>query len=96
MQRVQDQRSGTEARIPQETAVFKRMARLYESEFACPECGGRRDMQLTHRIDGSESYLDRILADFDVPPLGIIRARNGKERIYLELTGDRETFFNFQ
>jgi molybdopterin/thiamine biosynthesis adenylyltransferase/predicted RNA-binding Zn-ribbon protein involved in translation (DUF1610 family) len=80
----------------QESPVFKRMARLYETEFACPECGDRREMHLTHRIDGSESYLDRMLADFDVPPLGIIRARNGKQRIYLELTGDRETFFHFQ
>jgi adenylyltransferase/sulfurtransferase len=80
----------------QRSEVFKRMARLYESEFACPECGGRREMQLTHRIDGSEEYLGLTLADFDVPALGIIRARNGKERIYLELTGDRETFFRYQ
>ena len=79
-----------------ESPVFKRMARLYETEFTCPECGSRRDMNLTHRIDGSESYLDRTLAGIDVPALGIIRARNGKERIYLELTGDRETFFQFQ
>lgn len=78
-----------------ESPVFKRMARLYESEFACPECGGRREMRLTHRVDGSESYLERTLAGFDVPPLGIVRARNGKERIYLEVTGDRETFFEF-
>jgi hypothetical protein len=53
-------------------------------------------MHLTHRINGSEGFLERTLANFDVPPLGIIRARNGKERIYLELTGDRETFFQFQ
>jgi adenylyltransferase/sulfurtransferase len=80
----------------QQADVFKRMARLYETEFACPECGERRDMHLTHRLDGSESYLNRALTDFDVPELAIIRARNDKERIYLELTGDRETFFNFQ
>jgi len=80
----------------QKSEVFKRMARLYETEFPCPECGERRDMHLTHRIDGSESFLDRRLAAFDVPALGIIRAHNGKERIYLELTGDRETFFQFQ
>jgi adenylyltransferase/sulfurtransferase len=78
------------------SAVFKRMARLYETEFACPKCGGRREMHLTHRIEGSESYLDRTLAEFDVPALSIIRARNGMERIYLELTGDRETFFQFR
>jgi molybdopterin/thiamine biosynthesis adenylyltransferase/predicted RNA-binding Zn-ribbon protein involved in translation (DUF1610 family) len=80
----------------QKSDIFKRMARLYETEFACPECGERRDMHLTHRINGSEGFLERTLANFDVPPLGIIRARNGKERIYLELTGDRETFFQFQ
>jgi adenylyltransferase/sulfurtransferase len=79
----------------EETPVFRRMARLYESEFGCPECGGRREMRLTHRINGDENFLDRTLAELDVPPLGIIRARNGKERIYLELTGDREEFLKF-
>jgi adenylyltransferase/sulfurtransferase len=79
-----------------ETPVFKRMARLYESEFACPNCGGRREMQLTHRITGHEHFLDRTLAEVDVPPLGIIRSRNGKERIYFELSGDKETFLQFE
>lgn len=80
----------------QETAVFRRMARLYENEFGCPNCGGRRDMQLTHRITGDEDFLDRTLAEVDVPPLGIVRARCGKERVYFELTGDRETFLQFE
>jgi adenylyltransferase/sulfurtransferase len=79
-----------------ETPVFKRMARLYESEFACPNCGGRREMQLMHRITGHEHFLDRTLAEVDVPPLGIIRSRNGKERIYFELSGDKETFLQFE
>ncbi|MCI0397501.1 MAG: ThiF family adenylyltransferase [Chloroflexi bacterium] len=79
-----------------ETPVFKRMARLYESEFACPACGGRREMRLTHRLTGDEEYLDLSLADFDVPPLAIIRARNGRERLYLELTGDKEIFLRFK
>lgn len=79
----------------QKTDVFKRMARLYESAFACPNCGDRREMRLTHRIDGSEEYLNRTLAEFDVPPLGIVRARNGNKRTYLELTGDKEGFLKF-
>jgi hypothetical protein len=78
-----------------ETPVFKRMARLYESEFGCPNCGGRREMHLTHRITGQEPFLDRTLAEVDVPPLGIIRVRNGKERLYLELTGDKNSFLQF-
>lgn len=79
-----------------ETAVFKRMARLYESDATCPTCGVRREMRLTHRISGDEEFLERTLAEVDAPPLSIIRARNGKERVYYELTGDRETFLKFE
>ncbi len=52
---------------------------------------------MTHRVDGSEDFLDRTLAEMDVPPLGIIRARSASknESIYLELTGDKETFLRF-
>ena len=79
----------------EKTAVFQRMARLYDTEFACPNCGGRRDMELTHRINGDEPYLHRTLAEVDVPPLGIIRAKNGSQRVFYEITGDKETFFQF-
>lgn len=79
-----------------ETAVFKRMARLYENEYTCPNCGGRREMRLTHRISGNEPFLERTLAEMDVSPLSIVHARNGRERVYLELTGDKETFLQFK
>lgn len=80
----------------EETPVFKRMARLSESEFGCPNCDGRREMRLTHRIDGSELYLHRTLAEFDLPPLGIVRAKNGVEQAFLELTGDKDSFLQFE
>lgn len=79
----------------QEEPVFKRMARLYDSSAVCPSCGGRRDMNLTHRIMGDEPYLDKTLVEVDVPPLDIIRARNNEERVYYEITGDKETFLQF-
>lgn len=75
--------------------IFQRMARLYEDAAVCPNCGAKREMRLTHRITGEEDFLDRTLAQVDVPPLGIIRARNGRERVYLELTGDKATFLQF-
>ncbi len=75
--------------------VFQKMARLYENESVCPNCGGHREMNMTHRINGDEDFLNRTLAEMDVPPLGIIRARSGNERIYLELTGDKDTFLQF-
>jgi adenylyltransferase/sulfurtransferase len=71
------------------------MARLYESAADCPNCGAKREMRLTHRITGEEDFLDRTLAAVDVPPLGIIRARNGSESVYYELTGDKATFLQF-
>jgi hypothetical protein len=71
------------------------MARLFESDATCPTCGGRRDMVLTHRITGDEAFLNRTLAEVDIPPLDIVRARNKEERVYYELTGDKETFLQF-
>ena len=79
----------------QETPVFQRMARLFETQAVCPNCGGRREMVLTHRIGGDEDFLDRSLAALDLPPLSIIRARNGRNSVYLELSGDMETFLQF-
>ena len=79
----------------QNEPIFQRMARLYEDAAVCPNCGAKREMRLTHRISGEEEFLDRTLAGVDVPPLGIIRARNGGERVYYELTGDKATFLQF-
>jgi adenylyltransferase/sulfurtransferase len=76
--------------------ILKRMARLYESEFICPQCGERREMSLTHRIDGSEVFLNEVLSNVDIPSLGIIRARNGDKREYLEISGDKADFFDFR
>lgn len=78
-----------------EEPIFKRMARLYEDAAVCPTCGAKREMRLTHRIIGEEEFLDRTLAEVDVPPLGIIRARNGGQRLHYELTGDKATFLQF-
>lgn len=78
-----------------EEPIFKRMARLYEDAAACPVCGAKREMRMTHRITGEEAFLERTFAEVDVPPLGIVRARNGSERVYYELTGDKATFLQF-
>lgn len=83
------------AHCAQEEPVFKKMARLFESDATCPTCGGRRDMVLTHRITGDEAFLNRTLAEIDIPPLDIVRARNEQECVYYELTGDKETFLQF-
>lgn len=75
--------------------IFKRMARLYEQESVCPECGAKCDMQLTHRISGGEPFLARTLAEVDVAPLHIVRARGSEGIEYYEITGDKESFFAY-
>ncbi|MDA0243599.1 MAG: ThiF family adenylyltransferase [Chloroflexi bacterium] len=78
-----------------EEFVFKRMARL--SENVLQGTGGlERELNLTYRITGEEDFLGRTLADIDLPPLSIVRARAGETAVYLEMTGDKETFFNFR
>jgi hypothetical protein len=53
-------------------------------------------MILTHRIDGSEDFLSATLEEVDIPPLGIVRARNGSESVYYELTGDLGKALGFE
>ncbi len=80
----------------EEEMIFKRMARLTEDQLTSPETGVQRDLRLTHRITGEEDFLERTLAEIDIPPLSILRARNGEKVVYYELTGDKEAFFNFE
>ena len=78
-----------------EEPVFKRMARLTEDQLTSPATGVQREMRLTHRITGEEDFLERTLLEIDVPPLSIIRARNGEKVVYYELTGDKNDFLQF-
>ena len=80
----------------EEEFFFKRMGKLSEASLNATGNGVQREMRLTHRISGDEDFLDRTLAEIDVAPLDIIQARNGKETAYLEITGDKASFFRFE
>jgi adenylyltransferase/sulfurtransferase len=54
----------------------------------CPSCGQLRETHMIHRITGEEDFLDHTLASVGVPPLHILRAHNGLEYRFYELTGD--------
>ncbi|MBL8077454.1 MAG: ThiF family adenylyltransferase [Anaerolineales bacterium] len=62
----------------------------------CPTCGVLREASLTHIITGDESFLHRTLASVGVPPLHIIRAHNGEEYRFYELSGDLEEALHFR
>jgi len=62
----------------------------------CPTCGTLRETELTHLITGEENFLYRSLASVGVPPLHILRAHNGQEYRFYELTGDLPEALHFR
>ena len=62
----------------------------------CPTCGTLRDAQFTHLIAGEENFLHRTLSSIGVPPLHILRAQNGIEYRFYELTGDLPEALHFR
>jgi adenylyltransferase/sulfurtransferase len=62
----------------------------------CPTCGLLRETTLTHVITGEENFLHRTLASVGVPPLHILRAQNGVEYRFYELTGDLPEALHFR
>ncbi len=61
----------------------------------CPTCGTLRETEMTHAITGEEDFLHRTLANVGVPPLHILRAHNGQEYSFYELTGDLPEALHF-
>jgi molybdopterin/thiamine biosynthesis adenylyltransferase/DNA-binding transcriptional regulator YhcF (GntR family) len=61
----------------------------------CPTCGTLRETTLTHVITGEENFLHRTLANVGVPALHILRAHNGQEYRFYELTGDLPEALHF-
>jgi len=60
-----------------------------EEEARCPGCGARRAPQLFHSVDGSETFLDRSLAEIGVPAWDIVIGRANGRSTGFELDGDR-------
>lgn len=61
----------------------------------CPDCGELREAQFSHTISGEENFLHRTLANVGVPPLHILRAHNGYEYRFYELSGDLSEALHF-
>jgi hypothetical protein len=62
----------------------------------CPTCGVLRESTLTHIIAGEEKFLHRTLASVGVPPLHIVKAQNGVQYRFYELTGDLQDTLHFR
>ena len=62
----------------------------------CPTCGILRETTLTHVISGEEDFLHRTLASVGIPALHIVRAHNGVQYRFYELTGDLPEALHFR
>jgi adenylyltransferase/sulfurtransferase len=76
--------------------VLRPMSEITFEAGHCPTCGILRDAQFTHVIIGNEDFLHRTLSSVGVPPLHILRAQNGLEYRFYELTGDLPEALHFR
>ena len=76
--------------------VLRPMSEVTFEAGHCPTCGILRDAQFTHVITGNENFLHRTLSSVGVPSLHILRAQNGIEYRFYELTGDLPEALHFR
>jgi len=94
-----DQELVTRLECPTCHAVEQTLRPLSEVSFEaghCPTCGVLREASLTHVITGEEDFLHHTLSSVGVPPLHILRAQNGQEYRFYELTGDLPEGLHFR
>jgi len=75
--------------------VMRPISRVSYEDGLCPTCGQMRTVHMTHVIAGDETFLSRTLASIGVPALHILRAHNGREYRFYELTGDLAETLHF-
>jgi adenylyltransferase/sulfurtransferase len=94
-----DQELITQLECPNDHTVEEILRPLSEVTFEaahCPTCGELRESTLTHLISGEEKFLHRTLASVGVPALHIVRAHNGVQYRFYELTGDLQDALHFR
>jgi adenylyltransferase/sulfurtransferase len=94
-----DQELITSLECPNDHTVEEILRPLSEVTFEaghCPTCGVLRESTLTHIISGEEKFLHRTLASVGVPALHIVKAHNGVQYRFYELTGDLPDTLHFR
>lgn len=77
-------------------AVLRPLSEVTLEAGRCPVCATLRQVHMTHLITGEEAFLSRTLSSVGIPPLHIVRAHNGQEYRFYELTGDLEEALHFR
>jgi adenylyltransferase/sulfurtransferase len=72
-----------------EEPLFVSLGQVKSDKAGCPKCGAaRREVVTFYKIRGSESFLDKSLAEIGVPPFDVLIARTADRAIGLELSND--------
>ncbi len=75
--------------------VLKPIAQVSFQGAHCAICGTLREIEMVHMITGEEDFLSKTLSSVGIPPLHVIRANNGLEYRFYELSGDLEEALHF-
>lgn len=69
---------------------FRSLGKVTLDAATCPDCGETCDPMLTHKLDGTEDYLDKTLAELGLPAYDIVTGREGLTMKHYLLAADRE------
>lgn len=73
--------------------LFLPVHKLRGQDIVCPKCGKTMQFDSIHKIDGSELFLNKTMAEIGIPALDIICGRVGMEMNYYEFSDDEQTIF---
>jgi len=69
--------------------VFASLGQINADRALCPQCQDvRRDVKTFYKIDASQTFLKRTLAEIGIPPFDIVVARTADRVVGFELSGD--------
>jgi adenylyltransferase/sulfurtransferase len=73
--------------------LYTPIHKLNAHAVACPVCGSTMNFATFHTVNGSESFLNKTLADIGIPPLHIVCGRSGSHAQYFEFSADYDEIF---
>ncbi len=74
-----------------EKEVYKSLGKVSEDDAFCPKCSQLRTPEMTHSINGSESFLNFTLEELEIPGMEVFTIRTQNKTHYIELTADRQS-----
>lgn len=74
-----------------EKEIYKSLGKVSEDDALCPKCSQMRIPEMTHTINGSESFLNFTLEELGIPGMEVFTVRTDQKTHYIELTGDRQS-----